>query len=220
MRTRTLAALAFALLCTPIAIAAPAVDHSGFAPLQGDFKSGPEVTKACLTCHREASQQLHKTQHWKWEYVNDAGQKLGKRHVVNNFCTSSTTNLPACTACHIGYGMKDAKFDFAAEENVDCLVCHDTTGKYRKPAGLSGNPVTKDMELPTGSGKIVKALDLGSIARKVGKTSRATCGTCHFYGGGGDGVKHGDMDSSLEAPEKVLDVHMDAKGLNFTCTTC
>lgn len=223
MRTRTLAALAalaLALFAAPFATAAPPVDHSGFAPLQGDFKSGPAVTKACLTCHAEASKQLQQTQHWKWEYVNDAGKKLGKRHVINNFCTSSTTNLGACASCHIGYGMKDAKFDFEAQENVDCLVCHDTTGKYKKPAGLAGNPVTQDMELPTGSGKIVKALDLGSIARKVGRTSRATCGTCHFYGGGGDGVKHGDMDSSLEAPDRMLDVHMDAKGLNFTCTTC
>lgn len=219
MRTRTFAALA-AVLLSASAFAASPVDHSGFAPLQGAFKSGPEVTKACLGCHKDAARQLQKTQHWKWEYVNDAGKTLGKRHVVNNFCTSSTTNLAACASCHIGYGMRDAKFDFEAEDNVDCLVCHDTTGKYKKPAGLAGNPVTQDMELPTGSGKIVKALDLASIARKVGPTSRATCGTCHFYGGGGDGVKHGDMDSSLEAPDRMLDVHMDAKGLNFTCTTC
>src|SRR5512141_2046982 len=219
--------LAACLVAAVFASAAPAAEvakaptlHSRFKVLQQDFQSGPEVTKACLTCHKTASKQIHQTQHWKWEYTNPAGQVLGKRHVVNNFCTSTATNQAGCATCHIGYGLGDAKFDFNAEENVDCLVCHDTTGKYRKPAGLSGNPVTKDMELPTGSGKIVKALDLGSIARKVGKTSRATCGTCHFYGGGGDGVKHGDMDSSLEAPEKVLDVHMDAKGLNFTCTTC
>jgi len=219
MRMSTLAAVALTLLAGS-ALAAASTDHSAFGPLQGDFRSGPEVTKACLACHAGASKQLHKTQHWKWEYVNDKGQKLGKRHVVNNFCTASATNYPACASCHIGYGMKDAKFDFEADENVDCLVCHDTTARYRKPAGLAGNPVTKDMELPTGSGKIVKALDLGSIARKVGPTTRNTCGTCHFYGGGGDGVKHGDMDSSLEAPDRMLDVHMDAKGLDFPCTTC
>jgi octaheme c-type cytochrome (tetrathionate reductase family) len=229
MRTQALAALALAFLIPAASAAvAPAtkppsqtVDHSKFEPLQRAFASGPEVTKACLSCHKEASRQVHKTQHWLWEYVNpDTGQKLGKRHVVNNFCTSTATNLAACASCHIGYGLKDAKFDFASQENVDCVVCHDTTGKYKKPGGLAGNVVTKDMELPTGSGKIVKALDLAAIAQRVGKTSRATCGTCHFYGGGGDGVKHGDMDSSLEAPERSLDVHMDAKGLNFTCTTC
>ena len=54
----------------------------------------------------------------------------------------------------------------------------------------------------------------------MGKTSRMNCGRCHFYGGGGDGVKHGDLDSSLLQPGKELDVHMDAKGLNYACTTC
>lgn len=228
MRTRNSPAfmLASLVLAAAAAIpvtgrAAPAVDHSGFAALQARFASGPEVTRACLTCHAQASKEVHKTQHWKWEYVSpDTGQLLGKRHVVNNFCTSTVSNLAACASCHVGYGLKDASFDFSSEQNVDCIVCHDTTGRYRKPAGLAGNVVTADMELPTGSGKIVKALDLRTIAQKVGRSSRSTCGTCHFYGGGGDGVKHGDMDSSLEAPGRALDVHMDAKGLNFGCVDC
>jgi len=196
-------------------------DHSKFKELQKSFQSGPEVTKACLGCHTEASKQIHQTQHWKWEYVNPStGQTLGKRHVINNFCTSVSSNYKACASCHIGYGLKDEGFDFASEENVDCLVCHDSTGKYKKPAGFSGNPVTKDTEFPPGSGKIVRGIDLQNIALKVGKTRRETCGTCHFYGGGGDGVKHGDLDSSLDHPDKALDVHMDADGNNFTCVTC
>lgn len=193
--------------------------HSRFRVLQQEFASGPEVTKACLGCHKEASRQIHKTQHWKWEYVNPAGQVLGKRHVVNNFCTSTATNLPGCASCHIGYGLKDEKFDFASQENVDCLVCHDTTGRYKKAAG-AGNVLTKDTEQPPGSGKIVKGVDLKAVAQSVGRSSRASCGSCHFLGGGGDGVKHGDMDTSLEAPDAALDVHMDRKGLNFSCTSC
>ena len=221
MRAITLtAALALLALLAPSALAATP-DHSRFAALKREFQSGPEVTQACLACHPKAARDLHSSLHWKWEYVNpQTGQKLGKRHVVNNFCTSTASNLAACASCHIGYGLKDEKFDFTSEANVDCLVCHDTTGKYKKPAGLAGNPVTKDMELPTGSGKIVKALDLRSIAQHVGRTSRVSCGTCHFYGGGGDGVKHGDIDSSLEAPDRALDVHMDVRGANFSCTTC
>ena len=66
----------------------------------------------------------------------------------------------------------------------------------------------------------MKAIDLAKVAQKVGKTSRDTCGACHFFGGGGDGVKHGDMDSSLASPDKEVDVHMDATGLDFTCSTC
>lgn len=218
MRFRLLAVVAFALLAA--ATAQAAVDHARFSPLQREFASGPEVTKACLTCHKQAARQVHKTQHWNWEYRSTDGKRLGKRHVVNNFCTSTATNLPACAACHVSYGLMDAKFDFKREDMVDCLVCHDTTGRYKKPSGLGGGVITQDTELPTGSGKIVKGLDLRTIAQKVGRSSRTTCGACHFYGGGGDGVKHGDMDSSLEAPDKALDVHMDAKGLNFTCANC
>ena len=196
-------------------------DHGKFKELQRVFASGPEVTKACLSCHTEASKQLHQTQHWKWEYTNPTTQqKLGKKHVINNFCTSVSSNYKACASCHIGYGLKDEGFDFASEENVDCLVCHDSTGKYKKPSGFAGHPVTKDTEFPPGSGKIVRGIDLQNIALKVGKTRRETCGTCHFYGGGGDAVKHGDLDSSLEQPDKALDVHMDAEGLNFSCATC
>ena len=195
-------------------------DHGKFKELKQEFNSGPEVTKACLGCHTEAAKQIHKTEHWNWEYKSAEGQLLGKRRVINNFCTSITSNEADCAACHIGYGFKDEKFDFTSEVNVDCLVCHDTTGKYKKPIGFSGNPVTKKTEHPPGSGKFIRPVDLKDVAQHVGKTSRTTCGACHFYGGGGDGVKHGDLDSSLEAPEKSLDVHMAADGSNFVCDTC
>ena len=42
-------------------------DHSKFKELEGPFKSGPEVTKACLSCHTEASHQVMKSIHWTWE---------------------------------------------------------------------------------------------------------------------------------------------------------
>ena len=63
------------------------------------------------------------------------------------------------------------------------------------------------------SGKDWPAVDLVSVAQGVGMPSRANCGACHFTGGGGDAVKHGDMDTSLKAPSFELDVHMDAEGL-------
>ncbi|MDP1697798.1 MAG: tetrathionate reductase family octaheme c-type cytochrome [Xanthomonadaceae bacterium] len=202
-------------------VADSTADHGKFAELNKDFQSGPDVTKACLVCHTEAAKQIHKTQHWNWEYRNpDTGQLLGKRHVINNFCTSAASNLADCASCHIGYGMKDDSFDFSAEEKVDCLVCHDNTGKYRKPLGFAGDVVTVNTEYPPHSGKIIRGINLREIAQKVGKTRRENCGACHFYGGGGDGVKHGDLDSSLDAPDHALDVHMDVDGNNFSCATC
>jgi octaheme c-type cytochrome (tetrathionate reductase family) len=195
-------------------------DHAKFKALQQEFNSGPDVTKACLGCHTEASKQLHRTEHWTWEYKSPQGQLLGKRHIINNYCTAVASNEGNCNICHIGYGWKDKKFDFTSEVNVDCLICHDNTGSYRKQPGLAGNVVTKPMEYPPGSGEMVKPINLQKIAQAVGKTSRDSCGACHFYGGSGDGVKHGDMDSSLASPDKELDVHMDALGLDFACATC
>ncbi|RPI44592.1 MAG: tetrathionate reductase family octaheme c-type cytochrome [Betaproteobacteria bacterium] len=196
-------------------------DHSKFKELEGPFATGPEVTKACLACHTEAAKQLHKTTHWTWEFYNEVTrQQLGKKTVVNNFCVAVSSNWPRCTSCHIGYGWKDDKFDFTAEQNVDCLICHDTTGGYKKfPAG-AGHPVYEEKEFPAGSGNKWRPPDLVKIAQSVGKTRRANCGACHFYGGGGDAVKHGDLDSTMSNPGKELDVHMDVKGLNFSCAEC
>jgi len=217
-------ALWFAWAClAPDAAAAPNVastaDHAKFKELQRSFKSGPDVTQACLTCHTEAARQIHKTKHWTWEFLHPlSGQKLGKKNIINNYCTSVTTNLASCSTCHVGYGWRDDTFDFTSEANVDCLVCHDTTGEYRKAPGKAGHPLY--VEEKDASGVVRKPVDLAKVAQKVGKTSRDTCGVCHFYGGGGDGVKHGDLDSTLAAPEKALDVHMEATGPDFTCATC
>ena len=196
-------------------------DHGKFKELQKTFKSGPEVTKACLSCHTEAGHQVQHTKHWTWNVVNPGNnQTLGKKNIINNYCTSPISNEKDCMACHAGYGWTDGKFDFSKEENVDCLVCHDSTGTYRKLPGDGGHPVYERKEFPPGSGKFVEAADLTRIAQKVAKPSRSNCGTCHFNGAGGDGTKHGDLDSSLKQPGKYLDVHMASDGLNFNCTTC
>ncbi|HEX8987729.1 MAG TPA: tetrathionate reductase family octaheme c-type cytochrome, partial [Rhodocyclaceae bacterium] len=196
-------------------------DHGKFKVLQQTFKTGPEVTKACLSCHTEAARQVQHTKHWTWEYVDPkTGKKLGKRNLINNYCTTPISNEKDCMACHAGYGWKDQSFDFSVQENVDCLVCHDTTGTYRKLPGDAGHPVYQRVEFPRGSGKFVEAVDLAKVAQNVGKTSRTTCGSCHFFGAGANGTKHGDLDAALQNPEKYLDVHMDRNGLNFTCATC
>jgi len=196
-------------------------DHSKFEQLKGPFADGPAVTKACLECHTEAAKQLHKTSHWTWAFENPVtGQMLGKKNVVNNFCVATATNWPRCTSCHIGYGWKDASFDLKSEVNVDCLVCHDTTDTYKKFPTGAGHPNYEPKKWPPKKGKVWPPPDLVKIAQGVGKPDRDNCGRCHFYGGGGDGVKHGHLDSSMHEPSKSTDVHMDAEGLNFSCQTC
>jgi len=197
----------------------PTIDHSAFGPLQGPFSSPQDVTKACLSCHTDAGDQIVHTTHWTWEFVNETtGQVLGKKTLINNYCISIQSSEPRCTSCHIGYGWKDKTFDFSAQENIDCLVCHDTTGTYKKFPTAAGLPVLG--EAKEFSGKTFEPVDLAKVAQGIGKTSIATCGSCHFYGGGGDEVKHGDMDSSLVNAPYSLDVHMSPEGGNFTCTTC
>jgi octaheme c-type cytochrome (tetrathionate reductase family) len=209
IRWRRLPVLIMVLLCFMLAsrVMASTADHTAFDELQGPFDSAEQVTEACLSCHTEAAQQVMGTRHWTWDYENPhSGERLGKRTMLNTFCIADQSNEGFCQACHVGYGWEDDTFDFSAETRVDCLACHNT-GDYVKRGGWAGWP---NDELT----------DLTLAARNVGASSRETCGTCHFYGGGGDGVKHGDLDSSLFHPSRELDVHMDAEGLNFTCSTC
>jgi len=196
-------------------------DHSKFKELDRGFKTGPEVTETCLICHTEAAKQVQHTKHWTWLSTDPkTGQVRGKKNIINNYCTSPTSNEKDCMACHAGYDWKDKNFDFSVQKNVDCLVCHDTTGTYRKLPGFAGHPVYEDVEFPAKSGKIVKAVDLKAVAQGVGKSSRSNCGSCHFFGAGANGAKHGDLDSSMANPTKYLDVHMDKDGLNFSCAAC
>ena len=62
-------------------------DHSKHEVLKQEFKSGPEVTKACLTCHSEAATQFHKTIHWTWlDPATAESHVLGKGGLsINNF---------------------------------------------------------------------------------------------------------------------------------------
>ena len=200
-------------------------DHSKFKELQQTFTSGPEVTKACLACHNTAGHQVMKSIHWTWEANSPTtGKKLGKKWAANNFCGSIISNETRCTSCHAGYGWKDKDYDFTDQNNVDCLACHDTTGTYKKFGTDAGHPLYADrefepMEGPPGK-KQFKAPDLSKIAQHVGQPGRGNCGACHFNGGGGDAVKHGDLDSSLKNPSRELDVHMAKDGANMVCSDC
>jgi octaheme c-type cytochrome (tetrathionate reductase family) len=219
---RCLQAAFAAVVCLVGVTALAAENHAKH--LKGPFTSGPEVTKACLECHDQEAKHFMGTVHWTWSARQKTADgrevELGKANAINNYCIALPSNEARCTSCHAGYGWKDRSFDLKKAENVDCLVCHDTTGTYKKlPAG-AGHPAYKDMELPPGSGKITKAVDLLAVAQKVGPTSRATCGACHFFGGGGDHVKHGDLDSSLTRPTRQMDVHMAVDEGNMQCTAC
>ncbi len=187
-------------------VAGSHLDHTPFFPEK--IENPKDVTRACLKCHREEATDFMKTSHWLWlgEETTIPGHakpmRIGKKNLINNFCIAIAGNWNSCTKCHPGYGWSDDSFDFKNPENVDCLICHDRSDTYGK--GAYGFP------LPS--------VDLQKVAQKVGRPSRANCLTCHGYGGGGEGVKHGDMDASLDNPAGKEDVHMGKH--NFLCTDC
>lgn len=200
----------------------PKVDHSKFAVLQQDFETPEAVTEVCLSCHNTTAADVMKTSHWKWErdYILENGDtiQLGKKNVLNNFCIGVSSNEPRCTSCHIGYGWKDNDFDFTASKKIDCLICHDKTGTYKKFPTGAGYPVTKTTT--TSDNKTFYPPDYQYIATNVGSPGRSNCGACHFTGGGGNNVKHGDIANELNKVTREVDVHMGIDGANMDCVDC
>ena len=188
----------------------PSVDHSKFAVLQKKFSAPQDVTETCISCHNERHKEVMQSNHWNWEreeYIDGRGiVYVGKKSVVNNFCIGVEGNEQSCAKCHAGYGMTGSNFNFNDPKNIDCLVCHDNTETYVKGNELAGLPD------PT--------LDLNNISQHVGKPKRSNCGVCHFFGGGGNNVKHGDLEKSMFEPSKDIDVHMAVEGVNLQCVDC
>jgi len=191
-------------------------DHSKHEVLQKDFKSGAEVTQACISCHSEAETQFHKTIHWTWlADPSDEDRQYGKAgNSFNNYCISTNKTVDAgCLSCHPGWGN-------SKESPVNCLVCHSKSNMNFDEAitDIQGFLEDGDEESKEIASEI--QAELRDAAQDIGLPGRKNCGSCHFYGGGGDGVKHGDLDTSLVKPSKTLDVHMGVDGQDFTCTRC
>jgi octaheme c-type cytochrome (tetrathionate reductase family) len=184
----------------------PETNHTPLMP--GPYETGMQVTERCLECHEEAAFEVMDSVHWTWlgDPVQVQGRsepvEIGKRNALNNFCIGIQSNWEGCTSCHAGYGWDAADFDFSDASRVDCLVCHDGTGSYVK--GNAGYPL--------------EGVDLAYVAQNVSMPNRETCGGCHFDGGGGNAVKHGDLDEHLINPSENIDVHMG--GNDFLCTDC
>ena len=182
------------------------VDHTDI--ISGPFETGQDVTRACMECHAEEAKDAMMTTHFTWESApfdvpwRDTPVTIGKKNQINNFCIGTQGNEKKCTTCHAGYGWGDPSYDFNNPENVDCLACHADTSSYAK--GEYGLPA--------------EGIDLVAAAKSVREPTRDNCGKCHFDGGGGNGVKHGDLDESLYFPSENLDVHMGR--LDFQCTDC
>jgi octaheme c-type cytochrome (tetrathionate reductase family) len=190
-------------------------DHAKIEKLQQTFTNGADITAACISCHSEAENQFKKTIHWTWlASPPEAAKRYGKAgDSINNFCISTNQGTDkGCLACHPGWQGKSGA--------VNCLVCHgqediNWSESFEDYRAFANSDDPEEVEL---------AAELQATIQKavqsVGRPTRKNCGACHFRGGGGDGVKHGDLDSSMTMPNKALDVHMGTDGQNFACTRC
>ena len=174
-----------------------------------------EGTKSCLSCHGKIGDNVMTTAHFKWQGVAAGitgyeAEDHGKRDLINNFCIAVPTNEGRCTHCHTGYGWADNTFAFNDPKTIDCLICHDQSGTYKK--------------VPTQAGAPDPTVDLDIVARSValngGKPTRQNCTFCHANAGGGDNVKHGDIAMALLDTTREFDVHMGTDGGNMECVDC
>jgi octaheme c-type cytochrome (tetrathionate reductase family) len=182
------------------------VDHSQFEILQQDFERPQDLTAACLSCHNKRDDELMASAHWRWERESELPNGRGTVSIGNN---------GSCMRCHIGYGWKDKTFDFEDPTNLDCLVCHDNTNTYKKRKGGAGMPST-----PENATAEFPVPDYNYIAKNVGKPLKENCGFCHFHGGGGNNVKHGDLEEAMLDCSREVDVHMAKAGQDMSCNDC
>lgn len=186
------------------------VDHSKFEILHKNFSNPKEVTKSCISCHNKRHTEVMESNHWNWEREEfEEGRGivyLGKKNALNNFCIGTHGNEGRCGSCHIGLGMDYEGKIYSDSSNIDCLICHDNSETYAKEPENAGAPLD--------------TLNLNLIAQSVGKPKRSNCGICHFYGGGGNNVKHGDLEMAMFEPSKEIDIHMASEGANMQCVEC
>ena len=184
--------------------------HTAMPELDVTFDSPQAVTAECIHCHPNAAAEMLSSPHWRWRGATpdmrgyESNTDQGKATVINNFCIATRSNEKRCTVCHAGYGWVDDTYDFDDTSKMDCLVCHASPD--------SG--YAKDFQTASG---VKDGVDLTIAAKSAGRSTRQSCGRCHFGAGGGDNVKKGDIGSELSTPTPAADVHM---GRGFTCADC
>jgi hypothetical protein len=163
--------------------------HFDHAPvITGKFDTPQAVTRRCLECHPNAAEVM-KTSHWTW---------LGDEVEVQGH------------AGKVRMGKKNLlnNFCIASRGNEkSCTKCH---------IGYGWADDSFDFKNAENVDCLVCHEHSGTYT--VGTPSRENCLGCHAYGGGGQAVKHGDLDSSLAHPFEEEDVHIGRH--NFLCVDC
>lgn len=184
------AGTAFALNTQPLE-----QNHSMIA---GPFNELSEVTSQCLICHPKQGEDILRSSHWNWKRtrnINGRDEVYSKKNGLTTFALAAGANPTQCLTCHISGNLLDQKFDPTSAVNIDCLVCHDTTGTYKRSAG-----------------RPAQSVDLLLVAKNVGKPTPGNCMTCHGTGEKATGRK---IHSGIER-----DIHLQESGASMNCQSC
>jgi hypothetical protein len=205
----------------------------------------------CIACHSTAGTQVLASMHGSWNgptpnVTNIAGNS-GKWKQTNNYCTDPEMADFGCVKCHVttaakvlnSDGMVDLSLKNLNANEMDCMLCHQTnyfstfmpSATKTYTSCVDGSVRSYLVPVPEADGKIHKAirLDLApagttvlAMARTVTRPNNATCVTkCHAAAGGADGVKRGDIDSTMANPPVTTDIHLSSAGTaKLTCTSC
>jgi len=173
--------------------------------IQGLFRTSRDVTVKCLECHQQQAQEVLHSSHWTWireREINGNRVQFGKKDSLAGFTIDVSSNPGRCMICHVSNSLPENGFANPTSDMVDCLVCHDTTGQYRR--NVDTRTLEPDQsELP----------DLTFMARQVGTPSPRNCTVCHF-------ADCGLGASSMQEQDRGTDVHLNSSGPVFTCQTC
>ena len=176
-----------------------------------------DYPNACINCHDGGNggmqySQMLESVHYTWlgiatDMANDTDSQQGKlTNAINTYCISILGNWGVCGTCHAGRGLKPIDGD-TNKENIDCLMCHNEEYAMAR------------VRLSDGSMGVLTPTD--SMVQNPTVPSKANCLKCHAYGGGGNGVKRGDLAWELtDNSDANYDVHMNTAGANLQCTAC
>ena len=212
------------------AAAASAKDHPGREYIEKNGYKGPAT---CEECHPGAAGDFLGTVHWKHasKVTNvdnlDPNREYGMKNRIYTFCNGNDivnnlketprnaagkSKFTGCNTCHPGNHIQDVGSTGPAAENaIDCLVCHSSEYDFRKRVASRNDKG----EIVMGQDRSVKA------AMAVGKPSVKNCMVCHESAGGGVLIKRGfgfTPENDVHAAKKMVCVDCH-KGKNHRIPT-
>ncbi len=190
------AVILLAILILLTASAAPAATPAEHTAIEGPFTSVPEVTAACLQCHPETGTAILESVHWRWQRqrsIDGKTETYSKLDGLTNFGIVARSNPGRCLVCHISTAPAPETIDNGGAGSIDCLVCHDTSGTYRR--GVQATPA-----------------ELLRMARSAGPPAPANCMTCHSPSCG--------LGPDVHREDFATDVHLSRRGGGMSCQEC